>query len=177
MVALQRAIRRVKNRKYGLDNIFSDFRSSLKILTSPKTYHPLAHEARHDLFEIVAEGKTVRPFQVIRAATSKSSKNDTPREAQVRSTIAAFPGWNKHTWFKLWDSPYCACNPAKIQEMLHVLEECDMFLRERAALEMGIDIRIARLYFPEIMKNPIKRENLLKLCGVVVEKCRKLYRS
>ncbi|GBP71965.1 hypothetical protein EVAR_45279_1 [Eumeta japonica] len=40
MVTLQRAIRRVKNGKDGLVNIFSDSRSSLGI-GRPKTYHPL----------------------------------------------------------------------------------------------------------------------------------------
>ncbi|GBP00741.1 hypothetical protein EVAR_76971_1 [Eumeta japonica] len=45
--------------------------------------------------------------------------------------------------FNLWDSPYCACDPAKIQDVLHVFEECDMFLRERA--EMGV--RVTRRHF------------------------------
>ncbi|GBP72814.1 hypothetical protein EVAR_40315_1 [Eumeta japonica] len=64
MVALQRAIRRVKNGKDGLVNIFSDSRSSLEVLAGPKTYHPLAHEARRDISEIVAEGRAVRLFWV-----------------------------------------------------------------------------------------------------------------
>ncbi|GBP90791.1 Putative 115 kDa protein in type-1 retrotransposable element R1DM [Eumeta japonica] len=64
MVALQRAIRRVKNGKDGLVNIFSDSKSSLEVLTGPKTYHPLAHEARRDISEIVAEGRAVRLFWV-----------------------------------------------------------------------------------------------------------------
>ncbi|GBP78445.1 hypothetical protein EVAR_52250_1 [Eumeta japonica] len=53
MVALQRAIRMVKNGKDGLVNIFSDSKSSLEVLTGPKTYHPLAQEARHDISESV----------------------------------------------------------------------------------------------------------------------------
>ncbi|GBP13866.1 hypothetical protein EVAR_10442_1 [Eumeta japonica] len=44
--------------------------------------------------------------------------------------------------FKLRDSPYCACDRAKIQDLLHVLEECGMFLREHAALGTGIDVQI-----------------------------------
>ncbi|GBP98427.1 Putative 115 kDa protein in type-1 retrotransposable element R1DM [Eumeta japonica] len=64
MVALQRAIRRVKNGKDGLVNIFSDSKSSLEVLTGPKTYHPLAQEARRDISEIVAEGRAVRLFWV-----------------------------------------------------------------------------------------------------------------
>ncbi|GBP85083.1 Putative 115 kDa protein in type-1 retrotransposable element R1DM [Eumeta japonica] len=64
MVALQRAIRRVKNGKDGLVNIFSDSRSSLEVLAGPRTYHPLAHEARRDISEIVAEGRAVRLFWV-----------------------------------------------------------------------------------------------------------------
>ncbi|GBP85095.1 Putative 115 kDa protein in type-1 retrotransposable element R1DM [Eumeta japonica] len=64
MVTLQRAIRRVKNSKDALVNIFSDSRSSLEVLAGPKTYHPLAHEARRDISEIVAEGRAVRLFWV-----------------------------------------------------------------------------------------------------------------
>ncbi|GBP62395.1 hypothetical protein EVAR_3097_1 [Eumeta japonica] len=54
----------VKNGKDGLVNIFSDSRSSLEVLAGPKTYHPLAHEARRDISEIVAEGRAVRLFWV-----------------------------------------------------------------------------------------------------------------
>ncbi|GBP79528.1 hypothetical protein EVAR_89894_1 [Eumeta japonica] len=64
MIALQRAIRSVKNGKDGLVNIFSDFKSSLEVLTGPRTYRPLAHKARRDIFEIVAEGRAVRLFCV-----------------------------------------------------------------------------------------------------------------
>ncbi|GBP15051.1 hypothetical protein EVAR_6691_1 [Eumeta japonica] len=64
MVALQRAIRRVKKSKDGLVNVFSDSRSALEVLTGPKTYHPLAHEARRDISEIVAKGRAVRLFWV-----------------------------------------------------------------------------------------------------------------
>ncbi|GBP00024.1 hypothetical protein EVAR_74356_1 [Eumeta japonica] len=64
MVALQRAIRKVKNGRDGLVNVFSDSRSSLDVLTGPKTYHPLAHEARRNISEIVAEGRAVRLFWI-----------------------------------------------------------------------------------------------------------------
>ncbi|GBP34758.1 hypothetical protein EVAR_25763_1 [Eumeta japonica] len=50
----------VKNGNNGLVDIFSDSRSFLEVLTGPKSYHPLAHEARRDLFEIFAEGKAVQ---------------------------------------------------------------------------------------------------------------------
>ncbi|GBP46525.1 hypothetical protein EVAR_45945_1 [Eumeta japonica] len=48
----------------GLVNIFGDSRSSLEVLTGPKIYHPLADEARCDISEIVAKGRTVRLFWV-----------------------------------------------------------------------------------------------------------------
>ncbi|GBP91332.1 hypothetical protein EVAR_57749_1 [Eumeta japonica] len=48
MFALHRAIKRVKKGKDRLVNIFSDSKSSLQMLTAPKTYNPLAHAApRH----------------------------------------------------------------------------------------------------------------------------------
>ncbi|GBP33114.1 Retrovirus-related Pol polyprotein from type-1 retrotransposable element R1 3 [Eumeta japonica] len=39
--------------------------------------------------------------------------------------------------FYLKDSPYCVCDPPETQDVLHVLEECDIFLRGCAALEAG----------------------------------------
>ncbi|GBP17603.1 hypothetical protein EVAR_12310_1 [Eumeta japonica] len=58
--------------------------------------------------------------------------------------------------FKLRYSPHCACDPAKIQDVLHVLEDCDMFLRERAALEVEIDVLIVRQNFPGILEDITK---------------------
>ncbi|GBP20635.1 hypothetical protein EVAR_16507_1 [Eumeta japonica] len=43
---------------------------------------------------------------------------------------------------KLRDSPYCACDPAKDQDMRHVLEK--YFLREFAELEGEIDATVGR---------------------------------
>ncbi|GBP13004.1 hypothetical protein EVAR_79338_1 [Eumeta japonica] len=42
--------------------------------------------------------------------------------------------------FRLNDSPYCACAPDKIQDVLHVLEECPIFGRERAETEAGAGV-------------------------------------
>ncbi|GBP64400.1 hypothetical protein EVAR_43177_1 [Eumeta japonica] len=56
VIALQRAIRRVRNSKDGLLNIFNNSRSSLEVFTGLKTYHSLAH--------IVVEGRAVRLFWV-----------------------------------------------------------------------------------------------------------------
>ncbi|GBP97782.1 Putative 115 kDa protein in type-1 retrotransposable element R1DM [Eumeta japonica] len=177
MVALQRAIRRVKNGKDGLVNIFSDSRSSLEVLAGPKTYHPLAHEARRDISEIVAEGRAVRLFWVRahagiagneradelarRAALTKKTAADydrfplsyakggtsvpgppkTEMTSHLAQTLTGHGGFSQYLHrFKLKDSPYCACDPAKIQDVLHVLEECPMFLRERVALETEIGV-------------------------------------
>ncbi|GBP64905.1 hypothetical protein EVAR_49198_1 [Eumeta japonica] len=60
IVALQIAIRRVKKDKDRLVNVFSDFKLGLELLSGPRTYHPLAHKARRDISEIVAEGRAVR---------------------------------------------------------------------------------------------------------------------
>ncbi|GBP31640.1 hypothetical protein EVAR_84086_1 [Eumeta japonica] len=66
--------------------------------------------------------------------------------------------------FKLKDLPYCACDSAKFQDVLHVLEECDMFLRKLAALEAEVNVRIARRHFPEIMEKADKIRKFLLLC-------------
>ncbi|GBP68792.1 hypothetical protein EVAR_36554_1 [Eumeta japonica] len=43
---------------------------------------------------------------------------------------------------KLKDSPYCARDSSKILYVLHVLEECDMFLRWRATLIAELHVRV-----------------------------------
>ncbi|GBP39401.1 hypothetical protein EVAR_95853_1 [Eumeta japonica] len=53
----------------------------------------------------------------------------------------------------------------------------DMFRRERVVLETEMGVRTAMRHFPEIMEHGIKREMFLKLCLVVVDKCRNLNRN
>ncbi|GBP16851.1 Apolipophorins [Eumeta japonica] len=67
--------------------------------------------------------------------------------------------------FKLKDSPYCACDPTKIQDVLYVFEECPIFLRHRVTLKAEIDFVVERRNFPEIMENGINRGKSLKFCG------------
>ncbi|GBP29317.1 hypothetical protein EVAR_22688_1 [Eumeta japonica] len=81
MVALQKAIRIMKKGKDGLANVFSDSRSALEALTGPKTYHHLAHEARRDISEIIAEGNALRLFWVkvhVGIASMRTSSQGTP---------------------------------------------------------------------------------------------------
>ncbi|GBP33511.1 hypothetical protein EVAR_28666_1 [Eumeta japonica] len=40
----------------------ADSKSALQVLTTPKTYNPLAHLARADIMNIVAEGRKIRLF-------------------------------------------------------------------------------------------------------------------
>ncbi|GBP34173.1 hypothetical protein EVAR_30725_1 [Eumeta japonica] len=195
-VALQRAIRRVKNGKNGLINIFSNFRSSLEVLTGPKTYHSLAHESGRDISEIVAEGRAVRLFCVRahagiagneraddlarRVALTKKTAVDYDRfllshakkviraasleewqqryaERSTAQTLTSHGGFAQYLFrFKLRHSPHCACDPAKTQDVLHVLEDCNMFLRERAALEAEIDVQVSGRHFPEILGDASK---------------------
>ncbi|GBP14917.1 hypothetical protein EVAR_75491_1 [Eumeta japonica] len=51
--------------------------------------------------------------------------------------------------FTLKHSPYYARDPTKTQDVLYVLEECDMFLPRRAALEAKIGVQIERRHFPQ----------------------------
>ncbi|GBP21029.1 Putative 115 kDa protein in type-1 retrotransposable element R1DM [Eumeta japonica] len=140
MVALQRAIRRVKNGKDGLVNIFSDSKSSLEVLTGPKTYHPLAQEARRDISEIVAEGRAVRLFWVrAHAGIAGNERRRTHQARRPHQKTAAdydqFPlSYAKSTCLGLscGTHPTAPATPPKFRNVLHVLEDCDMFLRERA---------------------------------------------
>ncbi|GBP60882.1 hypothetical protein EVAR_26781_1 [Eumeta japonica] len=84
---LQRAIRKIKNGNNGLVNIFSDSRSSLEILICSKTYLSLAHEARRDLFEVVARGRAVRLFWVrAHVGIAENERTDTCFPHTVQSS-------------------------------------------------------------------------------------------
>ncbi|GBP61461.1 hypothetical protein EVAR_34696_1 [Eumeta japonica] len=179
-----KAIRRTKNGKDGLFNIFSNSSSFLEVLSASKTYHPLVHEVRRDISEIVAEGRAVRLFWVSRAHTgiagnepagelakraalTKKTEVDydwfpLSRSKKMAQTRTGHGGFAQYLFrFELRHSPHCACDPAKIQDVLHVLKDCDVFLREHAALEAEIDVHIVRRNFPEIMEETfkMKREN------------------
>ncbi|GBP90259.1 hypothetical protein EVAR_89378_1 [Eumeta japonica] len=113
-----------------------------------ETYHPLAHEARRDISEIVAEGRAVRLFWVRAHAGIAGNERRRARQAppsprrrqrtmtgfrcrtrkemtsHLAQTLTGHGGFSQYLHrFKLKDSPYCACDPAKIQDVLHVLEE------------------------------------------------------
>ncbi|GBP39712.1 hypothetical protein EVAR_25536_1 [Eumeta japonica] len=91
MFALHRAIKRVKEGKDRLVNIFSDSKSSLQMLTAPKTYNPLAHAARQDIRDIVAEGREVRLFWVRAHAgtTGNERADELARNAALKKKTAA----------------------------------------------------------------------------------------
>ncbi|GBP65876.1 Retrovirus-related Pol polyprotein from type-1 retrotransposable element R1 [Eumeta japonica] len=74
--------------------------------------------------------------------------------SQVAQALTGHGGFAQYLFrFKLRDSPHCACDPAKIQEVLHVLRDCDMFLQECAALEAEIGVRILGRHLPEILND------------------------
>ncbi|GBP14733.1 hypothetical protein EVAR_9635_1 [Eumeta japonica] len=198
MVALERAIQRVKNGKDTLVNVFSESRSALEVLTGP-----LAREARRDISDIVAHAaltkKTAADYdkfplsyakKVIRAAsmeewqeryaeesTGEITKCFFPRvkqayrvlrkiemTSQIVQTLTEYGGFAQYPHrFKLKDSTYYACDPAKIQDVLHVLEECPMFLRERIALEMEICVIVGRREFPTIIDDDKKKRKVFRI--------------
>ncbi|GBP65867.1 Putative 115 kDa protein in type-1 retrotransposable element R1DM [Eumeta japonica] len=238
MFALHRSIKRVKEGKDRLVNIFSDSKSSLQMLTAPKTYNPLAHAARQDIRDIVAEGREVRLFwvrahartagneradelarnaalkrktaadydrfplsyakKVIRAAildewqqrytegnTGEITKCFFPRvegayrvlsrftiTPLIAQTLTGHGGFAQYlNRFKLKDSPYCACAPDKVQDVLHVLEECPIFGRERAETEAGTGVVVARHGFPALLDDQTNRKIFLKFCERVTRQC------
>ncbi|GBP46674.1 Retrovirus-related Pol polyprotein from type-1 retrotransposable element R1 3 [Eumeta japonica] len=72
--------------------------------------------------------------------------------------------------FKLANSPYCACAPDKTQDLLHVLEECPIFLKERAETEVGIGVRILRENFPDLLNDYKNCKMFFTFCEGVVKK-------
>ncbi|GBP89157.1 hypothetical protein EVAR_70199_1 [Eumeta japonica] len=85
MVALQRTILKVKKDKDRLVNIFSSSRSSLEILSGSKTYHLLAHKARHYISKTVKEGRAVCLFWVI--AHARMEGNERTDEIARRTVL------------------------------------------------------------------------------------------
>ncbi|GBP96822.1 Retrovirus-related Pol polyprotein from type-1 retrotransposable element R1 4 [Eumeta japonica] len=66
MYALYRAVAMVKASREKVVNILSDSRSSLELLSNPRTGHPLAHAIRESTRNANAEGKEIR-FYWLRA--------------------------------------------------------------------------------------------------------------
>ncbi|GBP34757.1 hypothetical protein EVAR_25762_1 [Eumeta japonica] len=51
--------------------------------------------------------------------------------SQMARTLTVHSGYADYLFrFKLRGLPYCACNPAKIEDVLHIFEERNMFLRD-----------------------------------------------
>ncbi|GBP28858.1 Retrovirus-related Pol polyprotein from type-1 retrotransposable element R1 [Eumeta japonica] len=102
----------------------------------------------------------------------------TEMTSHLAQTLTGHGGFSQYLHrFKLKDSPYCACDPAKIQDVLHVLEECPMFLRERVALETEIGVIVGRGEFPAIVCDDQKRAKFLDFCCKLTEKTLKLNRD
>ncbi|GBP96807.1 hypothetical protein EVAR_85564_1 [Eumeta japonica] len=73
MYALYRAVAMVKASREKVVNILSDSRSSLELLSNPRTGHPLAHAIRESTRNANAEGKEIR-FYWLRAHVGKGQR-------------------------------------------------------------------------------------------------------
>ncbi|GBP77677.1 hypothetical protein EVAR_57062_1 [Eumeta japonica] len=90
------------------------------------------HECDHQM--LLASNRAI-------ATGSQTDQNDVPK-AQI---LTGHDGFAQYLFrFKLRGSPYCICDPAKFQDVLHIFEDCDMFHRERVALKTEVDVRTAR---------------------------------
>ncbi|GBP00870.1 hypothetical protein EVAR_50151_1 [Eumeta japonica] len=153
MVALQRAIRRVKME--GLVNIFSDSKSS-EVLTGPEDLSLSSSKLATSPRSLRRAGPCL--FWVrAHAGIAGNERAELPPPLRRQRTMIGFRC--RTLRFKLRDSPHCACDPVKIQDVLHVLEDCDMFFRERAALKQ-IGVAVSRRHFPEILDDARKRKIL-----------------
>ncbi|GBP45066.1 Putative 115 kDa protein in type-1 retrotransposable element R1DM [Eumeta japonica] len=82
----------------------------------------------------------------------------------LAQTLTGHGGFAKYlNRFKLKNSPYCACVPDKVQDLLHVLEERSIFAKERAETEAGTGGRIVRQGFPNLLNDYPNKELFLKL--------------
>ncbi|GBP69281.1 hypothetical protein EVAR_57525_1 [Eumeta japonica] len=140
MIALKRAIRRVKKDKDGLVNIFSELRFSLEAGLYIYSDGERMPESRETGMQMSSPGRP--PLPRTRQRITIDFRCHTKKVEQI---LTDHDGFARYLFrLKLQDSPYCVCDPAKIQVALYFLEECDMFLRKRAALKTGIDAQIAR---------------------------------
>ncbi|GBP60538.1 Retrovirus-related Pol polyprotein from type-1 retrotransposable element R1 3 [Eumeta japonica] len=212
MVALQRAIQRVKNGKDGLVNIVSDSKSSLEVraharIVGNEHADELARSTaltkktavEYDRYPLLHAKKVIRAASLeewqqryAEGSTGEITKRFFPRVEQayrvlrdidmtyqVVQTLTGHGGFAPQYLFRfrLRDSPHCACDPAIIQDVLHVLGDCDMFLRERAALEAEIGIQISVRYFPEILNDARNRDKFIRYCVDIADRCNKMNRD
>ncbi|GBO99369.1 Putative 115 kDa protein in type-1 retrotransposable element R1DM [Eumeta japonica] len=92
MVALQRAIRRVKNGKDGLVNIFSDSRSSLEVLAGPKTITLWPMKLARHLRSCATFGRLRRERAAARARPESGRRRRRQRVAAHRRRQRLSPG-------------------------------------------------------------------------------------
>ncbi|GBO99006.1 Putative 115 kDa protein in type-1 retrotransposable element R1DM [Eumeta japonica] len=112
-----------------------------------------------------------RTPKVIRAA----SLDEWQRYTEALRKLTGHGGFAQYlNRFKLKDSPYCACAPDKVQDVLHVLEECPIFGRERAETEAGTGVVVARHSFPALLDDQTNRKTFLKFCERVTQRCNKM---
>ncbi|GBP68559.1 COP9 signalosome complex subunit 4 [Eumeta japonica] len=91
----------------------------------------------------------------------------------IAQTLTGHGGFAQYlNRFKLKDSPYCACAPDKVQDVLHVLEECPIFGRERAETEAGTGVVVARHGFPALLDDETNRKTFLEFCERVTRRYR-----
>ncbi|GBP82562.1 Enhancer of mRNA-decapping protein 4 [Eumeta japonica] len=67
------------------------------------------------------------------------------------------------------NSPYCACTPAKIQDILHALEEYPICMKECAETEVGTGIEIVRQGFPSLLNDDKDRVHDLSFAHIESE--------
>ncbi|GBP15238.1 UDP-glucuronosyltransferase 2B13 [Eumeta japonica] len=88
--------------------------------------------------------------------------------SQVAQTLTEYGEFAQYLHrFKPKDSPYCAYNPAKIQDVLHVLEEFPMFFRDHVALETEIGVIFVTQNFPKIIDTRKIRGKFMRFCNTV----------
>ncbi|GBP60414.1 Retrovirus-related Pol polyprotein from type-1 retrotransposable element R1 3 [Eumeta japonica] len=181
MVALQRAIRRVKKGKDGLvndsvtpDQLWrrahqarrshqkdcSDY-DKLSLSYAKKVMRTASLEEWQKRYAERSRGEITKCF-FRRVEQAYRVLQKIEMTSQMAQTLTGYGGFAQYLHrFKLMDSPHCACDPAKIQDVLHVLEECPMFLREHVALEAEIGVIVGRRNFSTIMDHDKIREKFI----------------
>ncbi|GBP01036.1 hypothetical protein EVAR_2309_1 [Eumeta japonica] len=167
-VALQREVQKVKNGKDGPVNIFSDSRSCLRAV---RLFWVLAH-ARIAGNQCADE----HAGQVFLIKMMEADHDQFPLSRAKNMNLVAKTIHRGKYGFKLRISLYCACHPAKIQDVLHVLKNAIYSFKSVWHWKRRLMSKL-RCGTSANFERHNKEDKSLKFCTMVFDCCGKLNRN
>ncbi|CAK1582424.1 unnamed protein product [Parnassius mnemosyne] len=72
--------------------------------------------------------------------------------------------------FKCKESPACACDPTKNENIIHVITECPIYASEKCDIEIALNVKISKENVHDIIENKHTRDKFLKYCKKIARK-------